>query len=332
MVFLGGADPDSTTEKVLRVIDSMKAGELLVTVVLGATNPRRNTIESLYGSRDGYRVVVQTDNIAQLMVEADASIGAGGTSTWERCCLGLPSMAFAIAENQLEVMHEVAKIGACLYVGSHQQISDEKIALDIGILLSNSSLRKTMSEASLRLVDGFGCDRVSKEMLQEPVRVRRANEDDAHRIFHWRNAQETRRQSHDPSPLTIGKHLEWFRHSLADKKRVLLIGEIESGPIGVLRYDVLENIATVSVYLDPTQYGHGYGAALLMEGERWLRSFRPEVSYLRAEILPANVASRRAFAKSGFLERGTLFEKSMQALVSPECDLPERKHDATYES
>lgn len=330
LVFLGGADPDSITERVLRVIESIRGDELLVTVVLGAANPRRNTIESLYGSRDGYRVVVQTENIARLMAEADASIGAGGTSTWERCCLGLPSMAFAIAENQLEVMQEVAKIGACLYVGPHQQISDEKIALDIGILISNSCLRKSMSEISLRLVDGLGCDRVSKEMLKESVRVRRAREDDAQEVFYWRNAEETRRQSRDPSPLVIEKHLEWFRLSLTDKKRVLLIGEIEGRPIGVLRYDILEHIATVSVYLDPTQYGHGYGTALLKEGERWLRSFRPEVSLLRAEILAANVASRRAFIKSGFLERGTLFEKQMHTLVSPACNLTERKHDEAY--
>jgi UDP-2,4-diacetamido-2,4,6-trideoxy-beta-L-altropyranose hydrolase len=315
MVFLGGADPDSITEKVLRVIDSIRTDELLVTVVLGAANPHRSAIEALYGSQSGYRVIIQTDNMAQLMVEADAAIGAGGTSTWERCCLGLPSIALAIADNQLEVVHEVAKVGACLYVGPHQQISDEKVAMDIGLLISNPSLRKTISEASLRLVDGLGCDRVSKEMGREPIRVRRARADDAERVFHWRNAEETRRQSHDPSPMSIETHLKWFRQSLADEKRILLIGEIETVPIGVLRYDVLEHVATVSVYLDPSRYGHGYGTALLMEGERWLRSFRPDVSYLRAEIFPVNVASLRAFAKSGFKEHGTSFEKPIRTWV-----------------
>ena len=331
LVFLGGADPDGVTLRVLKVVDGIRSNELQVTAILGAANPHGETIKRLYGQRSGYKVISQVASMAELMVQADLAIGAGGISTWERSCLGLPAIIIAIAENQVEVSRTAAEAGACLYLGAATSLSDEELAAGLSVMISSASLRKSVSRACLELVDGLGCERVATEMLLEPVRVRRARADDAERVFSWRNAEETRRRAHDPSPLSIEKHLEWFRHTLADDKRVLLIGEIESGPIGVLRYDVLEHVATVSVYLDPTRYGHGYGTALLMEGERWLRSFRPDVSCLRAEIRPDNLASRRAFAKSGFLECGTLLEKPMHKLVSPEFNSPVCEHDETLE-
>ena len=39
-------------------------------------------------------------NLAKLMVNSDIAIGAGGVTTLERMCVGLPSIVISIAENQ----------------------------------------------------------------------------------------------------------------------------------------------------------------------------------------------------------------------------------------
>lgn len=176
-----------------------------------------------------------------------------------------------------------------------------------------------MSEAGLKLVDGLGCQRVAKAMLQRPLQIRPACAEDAERLFEWRNAEETRRHSHDPRPLTREGHLRWLDRSLADSNRVLLIGESATGPVGVLRYDIEQDAATVSIYLDPKQQGRGYGPNLLSSGERWLRQSRPGIRRVRAEIGPENHGSRSAFRSAGFHTRGLVLEKSLEPSPS---DIP----------
>jgi RimJ/RimL family protein N-acetyltransferase len=149
-------------------------------------------------------------------------------------------------------------------------------------------------------------------MLPPALSVRLAVPADAPRVFPWRNAEATRRFFHDSGPLTLDGHIAWFHQALADPDRVLLIGESATAPIGVLRYDLSESTAMVSVYLDPALRGRGYGTALLLAGERWLRDQRESVAALRAEIRAGNTASHAAFARAGFVERSTVVEKLLQ--------------------
>ncbi|MEO8157948.1 MAG: UDP-2,4-diacetamido-2,4,6-trideoxy-beta-L-altropyranose hydrolase [Betaproteobacteria bacterium] len=309
LVFLGGGDPDGVTLRVLKAVDGLRSPELQVTTVLGAANPHRESLQSLYGQHSGYKIIFQAANMAELMMEADLAIGAGGISTWERSSLGLPAIVIAIAENQVEVSKAAAEAGACFYLGASTNVSDEDIAAGLRVMIGNASLRKSISTVCVDLVDGLGCERVARELLQEQVRVRPARDDDAEKVFSWRNAVETRRYSHDPRPLSLESHLKWFRNALADEKRVLLIGEGQGGSVGVLRYDLGPGTATVSVYLDPLQQGRGFAPALLLEGQRWLQMSRPEILRLRAQVQPNNLASRRAFAKAGFAECGVELEK-----------------------
>ena len=312
LVFLGGADPDGVTLRVLKAVDGIRSNELQVTVILGAANPHGETIKRLYGQRSGYKVIFQAANMAELMVQADLAIGAGGISTWERSCLGLPAMVIAIAENQVEVSRTAAEAGACLYLGTATSLSDGELAAGLTVMISSSSLRKSVSRVCLDLVDGLGCERVAREVLQDPVQVRLARAEDAERVFEWRNAEKTRRFFRDPNPLSLAEHLGWFQRTLLDSKRLLLIGEVDTEPMGVLRYDLDNGSAGVSIYLNPALHGRGLGARLLAAGERWLLETRPEIQRICAEVLSDNLASRRVFVGAGFMERGAFFEKSVR--------------------
>ncbi len=316
LVFLGGGDPDGVTLRVLKAIDRIRPSGLEVTVVLGGANPHSQIIEHLFGHRKDYKIIFQVDNMASLMVEADIAVGAGGISTWERCCLGLPTIVIAIAENQFEVAEQAAKTGAYLYMGWHKTVSDDDLDASLRILKGNSILRTSMSKAGVDLVDGLGCQRVANAMFPKPLRVRPAGLEDAERVFLWRNAEKTRQYSHDPRPLSLEKHIDWFRQALMESNRLLLIGETDCGPVGVLRYDLDAGIATVSIYLDPHQVGQGYGVGLLCAGEYWLRKCHPEIMTIQAEVLVDNVSSRQAFTKAGFVERNTQFVKSLDLALA----------------
>jgi len=315
LVSMGGTDPGGICLKVLEAVDAIRPSALQVTAIVGAASPHRDVVEQRYGGRKDFRVIHQATDMAKLMAQADIAVGAGGTSVWERCCVGLPAVVIPVAENQLEVGRTAADAGACLLLES-PGLADGRFAASLSALVGDSSARRALSEAGMTLVDGDGARRVAKVMLQRPLRVRPARPEDAERVYQWRNAEPTRRHARDPRPFSLEEHRQWFGQSLANADRILLIGESDGGPLGVLRYDIAQGVATVSIYLDPARHGLGYGPSLLTCAERWLRRFRPEVNRLRAEIRPENARSRSAFVDAGFQARGSDFERPLQGAAS----------------
>ncbi|MBP0556392.1 hypothetical protein J8J23_21505, partial [Mycobacterium tuberculosis] len=51
-------------------------------------------------ARSACAVRVHGTNMAQLMANADLAIGAAGSTTWERWCVGLPVVRTVLADNQ----------------------------------------------------------------------------------------------------------------------------------------------------------------------------------------------------------------------------------------
>jgi UDP-2,4-diacetamido-2,4,6-trideoxy-beta-L-altropyranose hydrolase len=140
------------------------------------------------------------------------------------------------------------------------------------------------------------------------IKLRRATPDDMRSLFEWRNAPETRHYAFDPKPIAWEDHQRWFRASLGRDDRHLLIGEMDGEAVGVLRYDVEEKWAEISIYLVPGKSGRGLGTALLCAGNAWLALNLPAITSIRAKILPENIPSRKAFLKAGYVESGGNFE------------------------
>lgn len=128
LVFYGGSDATCETEKAIHVLLQLHLPSVAVDVVVGGSNPRRAYIEELCGKHDFLRYYCQVSNMAELMAQADLSLGAGGTTTWERCFLGLPAIVTAIAENQLEVCRDCAEMGYIYYLGRWDEVTEEDIA------------------------------------------------------------------------------------------------------------------------------------------------------------------------------------------------------------
>jgi UDP-2,4-diacetamido-2,4,6-trideoxy-beta-L-altropyranose hydrolase len=100
LVFMGGSDSTNETKKVLLALEKINfAG--VVNVVVGYSNPYRDEIIEICNRHENYKFYCQVDNMAELMNKADLAIGAGGSTTWERCCLALPSLVISVAENQV---------------------------------------------------------------------------------------------------------------------------------------------------------------------------------------------------------------------------------------
>ena len=159
LISFGTTDPTNETLKALEAISQMNIKQLRVDVVVGMSNENKDAIRSICMKNSDTIYHHQTDNIAELMAKADLSIGSGGTTTWERCCVGLPAVVSISAKNQLELTEKVAKEGCVINLGWAQELTSKDYLKAIKNLNSQTLCR--MSQKCLELVDGEGASRVA---------------------------------------------------------------------------------------------------------------------------------------------------------------------------
>lgn len=163
LVFFGGVDADNYTGRAIEALSEINVSELHVDVVVGAQHPCHEKIKATC-VQQGFVCHIQTDKMAELMAAADLALGAGGSATWERCCLGLPALLIALADNQINIAKALDLIGACIYIGTLQTTGIPVIHSAITSLLNAQDQLNMLSQKAYSLVDGMGIDRVCKEM------------------------------------------------------------------------------------------------------------------------------------------------------------------------
>jgi UDP-2,4-diacetamido-2,4,6-trideoxy-beta-L-altropyranose hydrolase len=156
----GGSDPSNETAKALRALKSLSHHSLAVDVVIGRSNPHADAVSKLCLELPRTELHRDVHNMAELLRRADLAIGAGGGMSWERCCLGLPTIAVDIAANQIDPLTKLAETGALIYLGSAQALSEDEIKTSIRSLMHDPARTKRMGEIAGTLVDGNGCRRV----------------------------------------------------------------------------------------------------------------------------------------------------------------------------
>jgi len=293
LVFFGGMDADNYTGRAIEALAGLGCNALQVDVVIGMQHPCREQIEKLCKSH-GYHCHVQTKRMAELMAHADLAIGAGGSAMWERCCLGLPALSVCVADNQRKQIADAAEQGLIYSLSSGGDLASA-LRRHVGSILENEPLRKLISRNAMQEVDGLGVNRVAAALGANNIEIRIANESDSPKLFEWRNHQTIRAVSKNAAPIAWADHQSWFAKIQADRSRVLLIGEIDNEPVGVVRFDKEGETALISIYLVPEGGFKGQGCNLLLSAEEWLKTHHADVKSIHAEVLGANAASQRLF-------------------------------------
>jgi UDP-2,4-diacetamido-2,4,6-trideoxy-beta-L-altropyranose hydrolase len=159
LISMGGTDPNNDTARALAGLRRSRYAGVAVDVVAGAANPHRAELERRCAEGPGCRLHVQSAHMAQLMTAADLAITGGGSTTWERCALGLPALAVVQSPDQSAIAQAVAQAGGHRLLGSSAEVAaaDYTAALDA---LSPAALRQ-MSTAAAALCDGRGAERVA---------------------------------------------------------------------------------------------------------------------------------------------------------------------------
>lgn len=153
LVFYGGSDATRETEKAIRALVQLQLPSIAVDVVVGGSNPCRASIEELCAAHDFLYYHCQVSNMAELMARADLCLGAGGTTTWERCFLGLPAIVTAVAENQIQICEDCAEAGYICYLGRWDEVTEEDLAKAVQKCIMPQALREVQRSCRLDVND-----------------------------------------------------------------------------------------------------------------------------------------------------------------------------------
>jgi UDP-2,4-diacetamido-2,4,6-trideoxy-beta-L-altropyranose hydrolase len=162
VISFGGSDPGGMSLRSMDAIRRLRP-DVRVTVVIGAAFVLRDKIRAKAFALN--IAVAEGVSISQLFASADLGIGAPGGTTWERFCVGLPSMLIAIADNQYDIGAAVGDAQYAIYAGTAEELTDTALERDLRNVLDDEGLRRGLSVRSMQLVDGNGANRVAETIV-----------------------------------------------------------------------------------------------------------------------------------------------------------------------
>jgi len=319
-IFMGGTDPGGASARVVQACRAAGFGGALE-VVSTSASPHLRGLRQACAADPDTTLTLDVPDLAAFFARHDLQIGAGGGATWERCCIGSPTIALVLAANQSVVVPALDRLGALRAA----RLDDTTGPVDLPTLsealrqlLADAAARNALGQQAATLVDGRGAQRVALSLLGERLQLRPATLNDAPMLHGWRNHPSVRAVSATQDPIAFEAHEAWMRAVLAHPARWLFIGQVGRLPVGSIRFDRLANgHLEVSLYLDPDLQGLGLGRHLLAAGEQALLALHPAGITVDASVLPGNITSRQLFEAGGYHGGPLQYQKTIGPLPGP---------------
>jgi UDP-2,4-diacetamido-2,4,6-trideoxy-beta-L-altropyranose hydrolase len=165
LVFYGGTDISNETGKALCAINNLNQTDIKIDVVIGSANPHGLKLINIFASNSNIKFFKPQNNLANLMLNADIFFGAGGSTTIETLCMGLPSLLTTTAKNQVPFIHFLDDKGIVTYLGTKEDVKQADIEISFQKLLKSTQILEHQSKQGMKLVDGKGVRRLMVELV-----------------------------------------------------------------------------------------------------------------------------------------------------------------------
>lgn len=161
LINLGGVDKDNITTQILKSLTTSALPERSrITVVMGATAPWIAAVKQQAKIMPWQTdVKVGVNNMAELMTNSDLAIGAAGATSWERCCLGLPTIMVVLADNQIGAAKALSDVNAAV---SLPYSNNFEVLLVSAVNQAIAHPRSTLEigKAAKAITDGLGAKKI----------------------------------------------------------------------------------------------------------------------------------------------------------------------------
>lgn len=164
LISFGGVDADNYTSWVIEALINTRARDLVIDVVLGAQNPSRKQIQEDC-DKYGLNCYVQTNQMANLMKEADLAIGAAGYTSYEFVAMKLPAILIPVSDIQTIFAKEMENKGVAYVPKVNKSENTKTVSAEFLEVMDSITLRSSMSRACAEVIDGKGSARIVEELL-----------------------------------------------------------------------------------------------------------------------------------------------------------------------
>lgn len=300
LLSMGGIDKDNVTLQVLYVLQSQLHTKARVTVLLGSKSPNYKKVKNFCSLHtDWIEHIDFVDDMADIMLTHSLAIGAPGTTSWERACLGIPSIIIPLEENQYTIAKNLVLANAAILV-KKEDITCKLVSSYEALIQHWCEFR----QENLKLCDGLGVRRVVQSLenlfieQDNALSLRRAAEDDIKQVFTWQCHPDTRKFALTTIVPTWEEHQEWMikkLKSVEDFFYMIKLPEYDES-VGVIRLDrVKKGEYIVSIFVSPTHYGQ----KIAQQALSFIDDIYKDVT-LHATVLENNIASQRLFTVANY--------------------------------
>jgi UDP-2,4-diacetamido-2,4,6-trideoxy-beta-L-altropyranose hydrolase len=301
-IFMGGGDPQDFASLALSACRELAGFRGKIELVSASASPHHAARVALARRWPGTEVLADLPDLCGFFARHDLQIGGGGGAAWERCCMGAPTVAFSIADNQEVVLPELEARGALLRLPGGEDLPT-RLGAAVAALMFQPQRRRDLSQAARVLVDGWGATRAAAVLsvaIDRKLALRPAAARDESQLLAWANDPVVRRQSFDQDLIDPATHASWFAHRLAHSDSCLIfVAEVGQGvPAGQVRLERGDNAWEIDYSLDPAFRGWGLAAPMLAQALS--RAERPIQFSARVKV--SNSTSAHVFRKLGFVE------------------------------
>jgi UDP-2,4-diacetamido-2,4,6-trideoxy-beta-L-altropyranose hydrolase len=156
LVTMGGMDQTNATWQVLEALqDCPLPPDCLITVVMGSQALWLDQVQAkALNMTWPTKVLTNINDMAQHMADSDLAIAAAGSTAWECCCMGLPTLLMVLAANQRPIAEALQGVGAAKILDAVHPLPE--FSEVVSSLVGNPHALYDMSTRAAHIVDGLG--------------------------------------------------------------------------------------------------------------------------------------------------------------------------------
>jgi len=166
LLLSGGSDSLGILERMVEVFKEHT--DVVLTVVCGSFYKNYEQLVEKYKNWSHFHFCRNVSNMEDYMKKADLAISAGGTTLYELCAVGTPTISYSFVDNQLYTVKQFENDGLIAYAGD---VRTEDIFNNVKELVEQYNQdERIRQERSLKMqvmVDGKGAKRIAKILLED---------------------------------------------------------------------------------------------------------------------------------------------------------------------
>lgn len=303
LISFGGVDQHNATGMAVAAVLALQRDDIAVDVVISSRSPHAAAVRAQIKHSPNITIHDSVPCLAPMMLQADLALGAGGMTSWERCCLGLPAIVVTLADNQRFIAGELDGQGMVQWLGNVGNVTAHDMEQAVRVAVDSNIV--PWSRRCLALLDGQGTDRVASILALSactPLCARPACLTDEALLLRWANDPLVRQRSFISKPITATDHRRWFYRRLRnwDRAKTYIAQTQDDLPVGVVRFDDTGSGWEIGISIDAAARGHRLGACVLKAAMDSLRAVLPPKAALFGRVKHENAQSQALFERLGF--------------------------------